>query len=149
MWVVSFSFRSILTLFYHPNSFQWTEIHRGQGFICGSITVTFYVPSIGTVCGKLHFKLRRYDVSVHQRIQRFNQEQQMIFFRYSRLNKEKRKGNILVHILSDQSLVFGLQALIRSLIKACSPPRHRSGLPVTFLGVLGTSMGGRRPPRPR
>jgi hypothetical protein len=40
MWIVSFGFGLILALFYHPNSFQWTEIHRGQGFICGSITVT-------------------------------------------------------------------------------------------------------------
>uniref|UniRef100_A0A2N9EPH1 Uncharacterized protein n=1 Tax=Fagus sylvatica TaxID=28930 RepID=A0A2N9EPH1_FAGSY len=30
-----------------------------------------------------------------------------------------------------------------------SPPRHRSGLMLTFLGVLGTSIGNRGPPRPR
>ena len=51
MWVISVCFGSILVLFYHPNSLQWIEIHHDQGFICGSITVTFYVPTIGIVCG--------------------------------------------------------------------------------------------------
>uniref|UniRef100_A0A2N9ISM7 Tubulin/FtsZ 2-layer sandwich domain-containing protein n=1 Tax=Fagus sylvatica TaxID=28930 RepID=A0A2N9ISM7_FAGSY len=37
-------------------------------------------------------ELRRYDVSVHQKVQRFNQEQQMIFLLITRPNKEKRKG---------------------------------------------------------
>ena len=46
MGVVSVCSESILTLFYRPNSFQWTEIYHGKDFICGSIIVTFYVPSI-------------------------------------------------------------------------------------------------------
>uniref|UniRef100_A0A2N9G7Z9 Uncharacterized protein n=1 Tax=Fagus sylvatica TaxID=28930 RepID=A0A2N9G7Z9_FAGSY len=55
-------------------------------------------------------------------LQRFNQEQQMIFlFITTGSTVEKRKGNILMHMLSDQSSVrpglFLLQASIRSLIK--------------------------------
>ena len=55
-------------------------------------------------------------------LQRFNQVQQTIFlFITTGSTVEKRKGNILVHMLSDQSLVrlglFLLQASIRSLIK--------------------------------
>ena len=46
MCVVSICVGSIFALFYQPASLQWTEIH-GQGFICGSITVTFYVSTVG------------------------------------------------------------------------------------------------------
>ena len=59
-----FLFGSIFALFYYPNSLQWTDIHRSQDFICHSIIVTFYVPTIGAVCGKLHFKLRAHIILI-------------------------------------------------------------------------------------
>ena len=51
-WVVSFGFGSILALFYHPNSLQWTKFHEVTKLFCGSIIVTFYVPSVVIICFK-------------------------------------------------------------------------------------------------
>jgi hypothetical protein len=150
MCVVSICVGSILALFYQPANLQWTEIHD-QGFICGSITVTFYVPTIGAVCGKLHFKFWRCDVLVHQRVQggsEFITEIQPtatdnIFAHFGRLNKEKKeRKHTGAHVVRSNLSsawascnLFGLQALIRSLIQ--------------LVALLGTSIGGRRPPRPR
>ena len=65
-------------------------------------------PSVG-----LHFKFWRCDDLVRQRVQGWSEfiteiqprATDDIYAHYGRLNKEKRKGNILVHMLSDQRSV--------------------------------------------
>jgi hypothetical protein len=111
------------------NSFQWTEIHRAVRFDAVPLLSQKIPPIIGAVYGNC---TSSFGVVMSQFIrefkdegsllQRFYQEQQTIFlFITTGSTVEKRRGNILVHMLSDQSLVrlglFLLQASIRSLIK--------------------------------
>uniref|UniRef100_A0A2N9HAW0 Uncharacterized protein n=1 Tax=Fagus sylvatica TaxID=28930 RepID=A0A2N9HAW0_FAGSY len=116
--VISVCSESTIVLFYHPISLQWTENHHGQ---------------------------------VHQSVQggsEFITEIQPtatdnIFAHYGRLNKEKKeRKHTGAHVVRSNLSsawascnLFGLQALIRSLIQ--------------LVALLGTSIGGRRPPRPR
>ena len=71
-------------------------ISNGLRFIMARFYLRFYNCYI--LCSSnwrrlwgLHFKLRRYDVLVHQKAQRFNQEQQMIFLLITAC-PTKRKG---------------------------------------------------------
>ena len=98
--VVSFYFGLVLALFYHPNSLQWTEIHRIVMFVAVPLLSEKIGPSNWRHLWELHIKFRHCDVSVHQRVQGWSIDD--IFAHYIMLNKEKRKGNILVHKLSDQ-----------------------------------------------
>ena len=76
-------------------------------------------------------------------LQRFNQEQQMIFLLITAgSTKRKERKHTGAHVVRSNLSsawascnLFGLQALIRSLIQ--------------LVALLGTSIGGRRPPRPR
>ena len=147
MCIVSFYFGSVLTLFYYPNSLQWTEIHHVAKFDAVPLLSKKIVPPISAVYGNCTSSFGvvmsqfvrefRDEVSL---LQRFNQEQQMIFLLITAgSTKRKERKHTGAHVVwSNLSSAWascdllGLQALICSLIK--------------LVALLGTSMGGRRPP---
>jgi hypothetical protein len=86
MCIISFYFESVLTLFYYPNSLQWTEIHHVAKFDAVPLLSKKIVPPISVVYGNCTSSfgvvmsqfVREFKDEVSL-LQRFNQEQQMIF----------------------------------------------------------------------